>query len=332
MLIGVAIETTSLETRSAHQWEIGLRETYASSLCRLMNRRSDLRLLAVISVIVCSVVLWSPSEGKCQERRETSGRIWKQIIVEAEALGLPTTFLKHVPADFVRFEFADLRAFAAEYHLEEHRMVLNRAVSFNAAGATLRPLRRLTPTQMETLYHELFHAYMDYLRTNEADGVDEPFLTFAREQQRCRYSVVLITPMVQRKSETEQRFLSERESWEALNEAWAVFVGWSIWNQIELSKRAGASITKPGRAREGWLQRLEEADREGKLRGYYEPEDLAERKITRKRILAPESRLSEKEIVELMRDVLEYPAELAQEANALLSRNQAATLAPAHCD
>lgn len=299
---------------------------------RPLSWRRDVRLVTVIFVIVWNVLLCPPSEGKESVQGESKGRIWKQIILEAEALGLPTHFLKRVPAGFVRFEFADLRAFAAEYHLDEHRMVLNRAVSFNAAGATLRPLRRLTPTQMETLYHELFHAYMDYLTTREVEGGDERFVMFAREQQRCRYSVVLITPMVHRKSETEQRFLSERESWEALNEAWAVFVGWSIWNEMELSKRAGASIARPGPAREAWLQRLEEADREGKLRGYYEPEDPAERRITRKRILAPESRLSAMEIVALMREVLEYPAELAQEANTLLSRNQGAALFPTHCD
>lgn len=298
----------------------------------LRNRRNGLRVLAAISVIVGSVVLCSPSEGKRDERGATDGRIWKQIIVEAEELRLPTNFLKRVPADFVRFEFADLRAFAAEYHPEDHRMVLNRAVSFNAAGATLRPLRRLTPTQMETLYHELFHAYMDYLTMKEAEGDEVPFLMFAREQQQCRYSVVLITPMVQRKSVTEQRFLSDRESWEALNEAWAVFVGWAIWNQMELSKRDGASIARPGKAQEAWLQRLNEADREGKLRGYYEPEDPAERMITRKRILAPESRLSSKEISILMRDVLEYPTELAQEVDTLLSQAQAANLAPAPCN
>lgn len=291
----------------------------------------DFKLLVVFFTISCAAVLLFPRDKNSGAQGATTGRIWEQIVVEAEALKLPTKFLRRVPADFVRFEFADLRAFAAEYHLEEHRMVLNRALSFNAAGGTLRSLRRLTPTQMETLYHELFHAYMDYLVTSETERERDPFLTFAREQERCRYNVVLITPMVQRKSETEERFLSKRESWEALNEAWAVFIGWSIWNQMELSRPAGLSILQPGKSREGWLQRLEEADREGKLRGYYEPEDPAERVITRKRILAPNSRLSSGEISFLMGDALGYPLDMVKQAESLLSRTQEG-LAPASCE
>lgn len=291
----------------------------------------DISRLVAIFAISCTALLLSPIERRGAVQGATTGHIWEQIVVEAEALGLPTKFLKRVPADFVRFEFADLRAFAAEYHLEEHRMVLNRVLSFNAAGGTLRSLRRLTPTQMETLYHELFHAYMDYLTTREAKGELDPLLTFAREQERCRYNAVLITPMVQRKSETEMRFLSERESWEALNEAWAVFIGWSIWNQMELSQPGGLSILQPGKSREAWLQRLEEADLEGKLLGYYEPEDPAERMITRKRILAPSSRLSSGEISFLMGDALGYPLEMVKQAETLLSQSQK-DLAPPSCE
>jgi hypothetical protein len=219
-----------------------------------------------------------------------------------------------VPPDFVSFEFDDLQAFAAEYHPSEHRMVLNRTLSFNVAGGTLRPLARLTHAEMETLYHELFHAYMDYLSTMDAQGHPDPFLNFAREQQRCRYGAVLINPVVQRKKETEERFLSERESWEALNEGWAVFVGWTVWTQLEMRHGAEFSINKSGKQRDAWLRRLEEADREGKLRGYYEPEDPAERSVTRKRFLAPASRLSSEEIGRLMSGPLEFSSDLVQQA------------------
>ena len=92
------------------------------------------------------------------------------MVGEAEALGLPTKFLKAIPPSFVQFEFDDLHSYAAEYHLGEHRMVLNRALSFNGAGATLRPLGRLTHAEIETLYHELFHAYIDYLVTAAETG------------------------------------------------------------------------------------------------------------------------------------------------------------------
>jgi hypothetical protein len=219
-------------------------------------------------------------------------------------------------------EFDDLRSYAAEYHPGEHRMVLNRALSFNGAGATLRPLGRLTHAEIETLYHELFHAYIDYLVTAAAISPDvalDPVLAFAKLQQACHYGAVLITPVVQRKRETEERFLTEHESWEALNETWAVFVGWTVWNQLELTRGAGRSIQKSGKSQDEWMSRLSSADREGTLRGYYEPEDSTERAIARKRYLAPASRLSEQEAVMLMQHVLEIPSSLLLRARGAFS-------------
>src|SRR6185436_11452523 len=125
---------------------------------------------------------------------------------------------------------------------------------------------RLTHAEIETLYHELFHAYIDYLVTaaeTSPEVASDPVLALARAQQRCHYGSVLITPVVQRKGETEERFLTERESWEALNETWAVFVGWTVWNQLELADRAGRSIQKSGSSQDEWIRRLENADREG---------------------------------------------------------------------
>ncbi len=267
-----------------------------------------------------------------QETAGSAGHIWKQIISEADGLGLPTKFLAAVPADFVRFEFDDLQTFAAEYHPSEHRMVLNRTLSFNVAGRTLRPLSRLTHAELETLYHELFHAYMDYLASQEAQGQADPFLSFARQQQRCRYGVVMITPVVQRKTETEERFLSDRESWEALNEGWAVFVGWTVWSQLELRHHGDRSIQQPGKQRDAWLRRFEEADREGKLRGYYEPEDPGERSVTRKRFLAPNSRLSSEEIGRLMARPLEFSADLVRQVLKRLEKTQGSLLHPKDCE
>src|SRR5690242_9586034 len=156
-----------------------------------------------------------------EETVATGGHIWKQITVEAATLGLPTKFLATIPPEFVRFEFDDLQAFAAEYHPSEHRMVLNRTLSFNVAGRTLRPLNRLTHAELETLYHELFHAYMDYLTTMEAEGRPDSLLTFARKQQRCRYGDVLITPVVQRKMETDRK--STRLNSSHMSISYAVF-------------------------------------------------------------------------------------------------------------
>jgi hypothetical protein len=248
--------------------------------------------------------------------------MWRQLLGEAHALGLPTKFLKAVPPGFVQFEFDDLHSYAAEYHLGEHRMVLNRALSFNGAGATLRPLGRLTHAEIETLYHELFHAYIDYLvvaAESSPKVAADPVLLLARAQQRCHYGSVLITPVVQRKGETEERFLTERESWEALNETWAVFVGWTVWNQLELTRGTERSIQKVGKGQDEWVRRLGSADREGVLRGYYEPEDLAERTVARKRYLAPASRLSEPEATVLMKSVMEFPPSLLARARGVLS-------------
>ncbi|MBA5865064.1 MAG: hypothetical protein GDA67_00025 [Nitrospira sp. CR1.3] len=269
---------------------------------------------------VLSALLFQPIDGHGEER--FTGHIWKQIVTEAEKLGLPVKFLKAVPSDFVTFEFDDLQAFAAEYHLGEHRMVLNRALSFNVAGGTLRPLNRLTNGEMETLYHELFHAYMDYVMTTRAGDQGDPILAFARSQQRCRYSTVLITPVVQRRAETEERFLSERESWEALNEAWAVFIGWAVWNQLESGRQSAGSIQKPGKNRDAWIRRLREADREGKIRGYYEPENPDERAIARKRFLAPASRVSPEEVRHLMSEALGFSDGLIQQATQVLAPAQ----------
>jgi hypothetical protein len=267
-------------------------------------------------------LLLVPNEGIPEERLSSADRMWSQLLREAHELGLPTKFLKVVPPSFVRFEFDDLRSYAAEYHPGEHRMVLNRALSFNGAGATLRPLGKLTHSENETLFHELFHAYIDYLVTEaeiSPDVAPNPVLAFARAQQACRYETVLIAPVVQRKGETEERFLTERESWEALNETWAVFVGWVVWNQLELSRSTGRSIQKQGKSQDEWVSRLKIADREGVLRGYYEPEDSGERAVARKRYLAPASRLSEPEATVLMKNVIEFPPSLLARAKEVLS-------------
>jgi hypothetical protein len=248
--------------------------------------------------------------------------MWQQLREEAEGLGLPTKFLREMPSDFVRFEFDDLQTFAAEYHLGEHRLVLNRSLSFNTAGATLRPLKRLTYKELETLYHELFHAYIDYLVTT-ADPIPHPIVAFARAQQHCHYGTVLITPIVQRKSETEERFLTERESWEALNETWALFVGWIVWNELDLTGGSAKSLLKSSKHRKEWLARLKNAESNHTFRGYYEPEDPVERGVTQKRFLAPASRLSRPEAKALLDDALGFPAQLVRDSLTIFTASSA---------
>ena len=290
-----------------------------------MNRLSS--ILFTLSLALFGFPVASAT-GVAAEGGSVSGHVWKQLVTEADQMGLPTKFLKAVPPEFVTFEFDDLQAFAAEYHLGEHRMVLNRTLSFNAAGGRLRPLAQLTHTQLETLYHELFHAYVDYLSTVQGDA-PSPLLSFARAQQRCRYSAVLITPVVQRKSETEERFLTETESWEALNEAWAVFIGWAVWNQLELQHRTGRSMLHERGSAQQWIQRFKAALEKGEFRGYYVPEDPEERRVTQKRFLAKPSQLTLGEATVLMEQVFGFSNDFTKQMDASVGQPGRLTCSPA---
>jgi hypothetical protein len=248
--------------------------------------------------------------------------MWETLLQQADAMGLPSRFLKEVPASFVVFEFEDLRQFAAEYHPEGHRMVLNRALSLNAAGGTLKPLSRLTAPELGTLYHELFHAYMDYLETRSKEGrggaTGHPLLERAREVQNCRYGQVDITPVVAKKSLKESRYLSEHEAWEALNETWGVFVGWSVWTSAEFRSGPPGRKSDPTR-KSSWLAQLKKADGEGILVGYYEPQDPVERAKTPKHYLAPSFRISPQEVIVLLEWIFEKPRDEASQVLAVMT-------------
>ncbi len=112
------------------------------------------------------------------------------LVSQAEELGLPTKFLKELPSDFVTVTFEDLHRWAAEYHPEEHHMVLNRALSFNQAAGSLRPLTNMTTSEVGNLYHELFHAYLDYLETSAPDPNTDGgrLLAAAQQVRKCRYA------------------------------------------------------------------------------------------------------------------------------------------------
>lgn len=235
---------------------------------------------------------------------------WPSLIAQAKAAGLPTRFLLAMDPGFVTLEFDDLHTFAAEYHPEGHQLILNRSLSFNAAGGTLKPVAHLTPRELGTLYHELFHAYLDYLSSVANPETIGPvavrLLGFARDRQQCRYQQVSITPIVQKKGRTEVRFLTDRESWEALNETWAVFVGWAVWTQLEVQRGPSRLRRSTAAAQSSWLKRLKKADQDGDLIGYYEPENNAERSIAQKRYLAPSHRITSQEVNRLLQDILEY--------------------------
>jgi len=238
------------------------------------------------------------------------------LIGQAEELGLPTKFLKELPPDFVTVTFEDLHRWAAEYHPEEHHMILNRALSFNQAAGSLRPLTSMTTSEVGNFYHELFHAYLDYLETTPPDPNTDggKLLAAAQQLRKCRYAEVKITPVLQKRTATETRYLSEREAWETQHETWGVFVGWAIWTKLELV----ASRGKPGLVTEGWLKRLKKADHDGILVGYYEPEDQHERKQAQKRYLAPAYRITPQEVDTIMQLLFGESAESAARAAAAL--------------
>lgn len=282
-------------------------------------------LILIVAGIMLGLTISGHAKADSSTRQIHDSRLWLALVSEAKSLTLPTRFLEEIPPQFVTFEFEDLHAFAAEYHPKDHRMVLNRSLSLNAAGGTLRPLGRLTHKELETLYHELFHAYMDFLEQESLPTkAHASVMAFAREQQRCRYQQVLIAPVLQKKELKEERFLSETESWEALNETWAVFVGWAVWTQMELDKKKGREPRSSGKSHNmsGWITRLERAEQDATLKGYYEPEDTSEKLMARKRFLAPELRLSAPELKVLMQDVLGSSTELIREAVRVVNRTR----------
>jgi hypothetical protein len=177
--------------------------------------------LAVACIIVAAAV---PVRAESPQPAADLTRLpLAALISQSEELGLPTKFLRELPPDFVTVTFEDLHRWGAEYHPEEHHMILNRALSFNQAAGSLRPLTKMTTSEVGNLYHELYHAYMDYLETKPPDPSTDGgrLLAATQELQKCRYAEVKITPVLQRRTSTEVRYLSEREAWETQHETWA---------------------------------------------------------------------------------------------------------------
>jgi len=143
--------------------------------------------IRLIWVFCCASGLAEVETVLAEDGPTVSGRDGERLLAEADQIHVPTTFLKEIPPEFVQFEFDDLQTYAAEYHPGEHRMILNRSLSFNAAGGMLKPLTTMTHKELEVLYHELFHAYMDYQavrgeQPSEARGKLKGLIGFARKE------------------------------------------------------------------------------------------------------------------------------------------------------
>ena len=261
---------------------------------------------------------------------------WPALLQQAETLGLPTEFLTHIDPAFVNITFEDLRTYAAEYHPEDHRMILNMRLSFNEAGGALADLARMTHHDLALLYHELLHAYLDYLYADQQltplTPEDKQVLDFANSQMACHYRFVRINPIRQLKGATELRFLSDQDSWEVMNETWAVFIGWVLWTKLELfdGKLSDAAWT-PALIGE-WTDRLEKAVASGELLGYYEPDDPEERKVARKRFIAPSNGLTPEDIEHLLTKVLHEPNNLVEASKAVVEAYQTSLEPPPSCE
>ena len=299
-----------------------------------------LLFLALLGIIFLSIIF--PPRAQATEssvQRTKQAHVpnpWPAIIQQADEQGLPTTFLQHIHPNFVTVVFEDLRTYAAEYHPPEHRMILNMRHSFNQAGGSLADLARMTHHDLGLLYHELFHAYLDFIfytadpQTLPQDA--QRLLAFANEQLTCHFRFVRINPIRQRKSATELRFLSPEDAWEVLNETWAVFVGWAIWTKLELfPENPGSAQWSPELLNE-WSHRLQQANQAGELLGYYEPDDPEERRIARKRFIAPSNGLTPKGVELLLADILEEPPELINASTPIIERSLASAEPAPSCE
>lgn len=262
-------------------------------------------------------------------------RTWANLIEQAGELGLPTGFLRDIDPGFVTVTFEDLRTYAAEYHPEDHRMILNLRLSFNNAGGALMEVDRMTHHDVSLLYHELLHAWLDYLFNGPDPGALSPrasrVLAFAREQLHCHYRFVRITPIRQRR-ETEMRFLSEEDAWEVLNETWAVFVGWQIWTKLEQHSEAGRIGPWTDVLFEEWAARLARANTSGALLGYYEPDEPEERRVARKRFIAPSNGLTPEGAALLLDVVLEEPDNVVARGKLVINDTQDTSEEKLLCD
>ncbi|MEC4674556.1 MAG: hypothetical protein VST68_10240 [Nitrospirota bacterium] len=270
--------------------------------------------------------VWMPIGAHSADAIAKTINPWPNLIEQAEKLGLPTKFLKEIDPKFVTVVFEDLRTYAAEYHPEDHRMILNMRLSFNKAGGALTALDRMTHHDLNLLYHELLHAYLDYIFHGPGPQALSPeanrVLAFANEQLRCHFRFVYINPVRQRRAAREMRFLSNEDAWEVLNETWAVFVGWNTWTKLELHPdRPGLGPwTDP--LIEDWATRLSTANKSGELLGYYEPDDPEERRVARKRFIAPSHGITPEGAKLLLEVIMEEPTDVLDEGGFVIKDTQ----------
>ncbi len=288
----------------------------------------------IVAILLLGSVLGLTRFAHSAQGPDRTVNTWINLIEQAKSLDLPTGFLKEIGPDFVTVTFEDLRTYAAEYHPEDHRMILNMRLSFNKAGGALMDLDRMTHHDVSLLYHELLHSYLDYLFNGPGPETLSPqakrVLVFAREQMRCHYRFVRINPIRQRRDMTEIRFLSEDDAWEVLNETWAVFIGWQIWTKLEQQVNGIGPWTEP--LIDAWAELLSKANTSGELLGYYEPDDPEERRVARKRFIAPSNGLTPDGAELLLGVVLEEPDAVVNEGGVVIKASKDTAAQALSCD
>lgn len=301
----------------------------------MLRIKSTIGGIAFVTLISVGLGGMAWAEEATSGNRPNPRNPWPALLQQAQTLGLPTEFLTHIDPAFVNITFEDLRTYAAEYHPEDHRMILNMRLSFNEAGGALADLARMTHHDLALLYHELLHAYMDYLYADQQltplNAEAKQVLDFANSQMACHFRFVRINPIRQLKGATELRFLSDQDSWEVMNETWAVFVGWVLWTKLELFQGKLSDSTWTPALIEQWTDRLGKAVESGELLGYYEPDDPEERKVARKRFIAPSNGLTPQDVEHLLTKVLQEPAELVEASKSVVEAYQTGLEPPPAC-
>ena len=109
-------------------------------------------------------------------------------------------------------------------------------------------------------------------------------------------------------------------------------MGWAIWTKLELfQENLDTAQWSPDLLKE-WSNRLQQANQAGELLGYYEPDDPEERRIARKRFIAPSNGLTPRGVELLLADILEEPPELIKASTPIIEQSLASTEPPPSCE
>src|SRR2546425_9229482 len=165
--------------------------------------------LSLSLLLLAAVPVWAGAVPEPQGE-------WARLTREAAEMGLPSRFLRLLPLEFVKLEFTDLKNVAAEYHPDGHRMVFHLNLSEGSQGKRLRSFQQIGNHDLATIYHELFHAYFEYVEfASETPRMTAQGARLYAEAKRfvaCRYSVVEISPIATQKSAPRKGRFEKRRS------------------------------------------------------------------------------------------------------------------------